>query len=94
MLVLKRHDTCFTFIHAKTTPIKDPDESLIYSLSYSERPNVKRKLISTASDIETKVTRFLVTDKVGLIDHPVDQRSLAMVDMGDQRDISNFLHKM
>ena len=57
-------DKCFTFKHAKTTPIKDPDESLIYSLSYSERPNVKRKLISTASDIEAKVTRFFVTDKV------------------------------
>lgn len=62
--IIQVEDTCFTFIHAKTTPIKDPDESLIYSLSYSERPNVKRKLISTASDIETKVTRFFVTDKV------------------------------
>ena len=45
--------------------------------------------------VENKLTEILrLADKVGLIDHPVDQRSLAMVDMGDQRDISNFLHKM
>lgn len=62
--IIQVEDTCFTYIHAKTTPIKDPDNSLIYSLTFSERPNVKRKLISTASEIETKVTRFFAMDKV------------------------------
>lgn len=62
--VIQVEDTCFTYIHAKTTPIKDPENSLIYSLTFSERPNVKRKLISTASEIETKVTRFFAMDKV------------------------------
>lgn len=62
--IIQVEDTCFTYIHAKTTPIKDPENSLIYSLTFSERPNVKRKLISTASEIETKVTRFFAMDKV------------------------------
>ena len=35
---------------------------------------------------------FGLADKVGLIDHAVDQRGLAVVDVGDDRYVSDFLH--
>lgn len=54
----------FTYIHMKTTPIKDEDNSLIYSLEMNGKPNYKRKLISTASHIEQQVSRYFATDKV------------------------------
>ena len=54
----------FTYIHAKTTPIKDENTALIYSLEMNGKPNYKRKLLSTASYIETQVARYFATDKV------------------------------
>lgn len=54
----------FTYIHAKTTPIKDTVNSLIYSLEQHSTPNYKRKLLSAATDLEKKVARYYATDKV------------------------------
>lgn len=54
----------FTYIHMKTTPIKDPDNALIYSLQMNGKPNYKRKLLSSATYLETQVARYFATDKV------------------------------
>lgn len=54
----------FCYIHQKTTPIKDEDNSLIYSLEMNGKPNYKRKLISNASYVESQVSRYFATDKV------------------------------
>ena len=54
----------FMYIHNKTTPIKDTDNSLIYSLQMNGKPNYKRKLLSTATYIETQIARYFATDKV------------------------------
>ena len=48
----------------KTTPIKDEDNALIYSLEMNGKPNYKRKLLSTATYIESQVTKYFATDKV------------------------------
>ena len=62
--IVQVDDECFTYIHAKTTPIKDTDNSLIYSLTMNGKPNYKRKLISAATELEAKVSRFFAMDKV------------------------------
>lgn len=54
----------FTYIHQKTTPIKDEDNSLIYCLEMNGKPNYKRKLISNASYVEQQVSKYFATDKV------------------------------
>ena len=54
----------FTYIHEKTTPIKNPDKDLIYSLTPNEKPNYKRRLISTATALDRKVSMFFATEKV------------------------------
>lgn len=54
----------FCYIHAKTTPIKEDDVTLVYSLRVDGKPNHKRKLLSTASYIEAAITKYFVADKV------------------------------
>lgn len=63
----------FTYIHMKTTPIKDEDNSLIYSLEMNGKPNYKRRLISTASYVEQQVARYFATDKVFYQDNEVGE---------------------
>ena len=62
--IVQTQDSLFTYIHEKTSPIKDRDFDLIYSLEYSERPNIKRRLLSKASKLEAKIALFYATDKV------------------------------
>lgn len=54
----------FTYIHKKTTPIRDTKNSLIYSLESNGKPNYKRRLLSTASKIEKRVAMYYASDKV------------------------------
>lgn len=63
----------FTYIHMKTTPIKDTENSLIYSLEMNGKPNYKRKLISNATYIEQQVARYFATDKVFYQDNEVGE---------------------
>lgn len=62
--IIQKGSENFTYIHMKTTPIKDDDNSLIYSLEMNGKPNYKRKLLSTATYIEAQVTKYFATDKV------------------------------
>jgi hypothetical protein len=54
----------FTYIHEKTTPIKNPDTDLIYSLHHNEKKNYKRRLLATTTPLETKIARFYALEKV------------------------------
>lgn len=62
--IIQKGEENFTYIHMKTTPIKDNDNALIYSLEMNGKPNYKRKLLSTATYIEAQVTKYFATDKV------------------------------
>lgn len=62
--IIQVGDENFTFIHVKTTPIKNPDEHIIYSLRMNGKPNYKRRLLSSASYVEQQIARYFATDKV------------------------------
>lgn len=62
--IVQKDDTVFTYVHEKTTPIKNPDTDLIYSLEPCEKPNYKRRLLSTASQLEKKIAMFYALEKV------------------------------
>lgn len=62
--IIQKGSENFTYIHMKTTQIKDDDNALIYSLEMNGKPNYKRKLLSTATYIESQVTKYFATDKV------------------------------
>lgn len=54
----------FIFIHQKTTPLKELETDLIYSTSYSPKPNVRRKITKPILNIEKKIYTLFATDKV------------------------------
>ena len=53
----------FTYVHAKTTPLRNPDEDLIFSLKPDVRPNWKRGF-SDHSLIVQKIYRYFREDRV------------------------------
>lgn len=71
--IIQTENENFTYIHAKTTPIKDEDKYLIYSLEMNGKPNYKRKLLSTASYVETQVARYFAIDKVFYQDNEIGE---------------------
>ncbi|MCS5736420.1 UNVERIFIED_CONTAM: phage DNA encapsidation protein [Kocuria sp. CPCC 205274] len=64
-------DNIFTYIHHKTTPIKNPDSDLIYSLDYVPRPNYNRNVFKPTSKLQTKIAWFFINDKVFYQDNSV-----------------------
>jgi len=63
----------FTFIHRKTTPIKDEDNDLIYSTKFDARPNWRRRITVTNLDIEKKIYEYFITEKVFYQDNEVGE---------------------
>lgn len=63
----------FTFIHRKTTPLKDPDNELIYSTEINPKPNYKRKITKPITSIEKKIAEFYIKDKVFYQDNEVGE---------------------
>ena len=71
--VVKHDDNVFTFIHRKTTPIKDENTDLIFSPTFDSRPNWRRKISRPTSKIEQKLYYFFKSDKVFYQDNEVGE---------------------
>lgn len=54
----------FIFIHNKTTPIKNPNNSIIYSLENKSLSNYKKRLISSVTNLDKKIATYFATEKV------------------------------
>ena len=63
-----------TFIHEKTTPIKDPDKALIYSQEIDSRGNYSRRLLHPSNELQNAVARFFATEKVFYQDNRVGEQ--------------------
>lgn len=57
-------DVTFTFIHVKTTEIKDTKNDLIYSLDYNPQINYNRSVYKPASKTQEKILWYFKTDRV------------------------------
>ena len=57
-------DMVFTFIHLKTTPIKDDDNSIVYTPKNSPLPNYRRKITKPITRVDKKILWFFVHEKV------------------------------
>ena len=71
--IVQHEDLCFTFIHRKTTEIKDPEHDLIFSPDFSPRANCKRKITKPTSKIEKKISEHFIKDKVFYSDNEVGE---------------------
>lgn len=71
--VVCMQDLTFTFIHRKTTPLKDTDNDLIYSTRYDPRPNWKRNLRKPDSRIGQRIFEYFKSEKVFYQDNEVGE---------------------
>jgi len=61
----------FTYIHRKTTPLRDEDNDLIYTLEHSHKMNIHRSIYKPVNEVMKKVLFFFKTDKVFYQDNEV-----------------------
>lgn len=54
----------FTFIHPKTTEIKDLDRDLIYSLDYNPKLNYNRNIFKPRNKVQERILWFYTTSRV------------------------------
>lgn len=69
--IVNKDNNIFTFIHEKTTPIKNEDKDLIYSLEYNPKLNYNRNIMKPYNEITNKIKNFFVLDKVYYQDNNV-----------------------
>jgi hypothetical protein len=62
--VININDVAFIYIHDKTTPIRKPDEHIIYSLEYKPEMNYNRNLYRPNGRMQEKILYFFKHDKV------------------------------
>lgn len=71
--IVRVSNITFTFIHRKTTELKNPNNELIYSPKYDARPNWRRKITSPRYYVEKKIAEFYKDDKVFYQDNEVGE---------------------
>ena len=62
--IVQKDDITFTYIHVKTTPIKDEDKDLIYSLEYVPKMNYNRNIFKPINKLQERVLWYFKTDRV------------------------------
>lgn len=62
--VINKDNNVFTYIHEKTTPIKNPDKDIIYTLDYNPKINYNINILKPLNDFQNKITWFYTHDRV------------------------------
>lgn len=71
--IIQHEDSVFTYIHRKTTEIKDPDNDIVFTLEYSLRPNYFRNLVKSSDKICKKIKWFFDNSRVFYQDNEVGE---------------------
>ena len=61
--IIQKNTNIFTFIHEKTTEIKN-ERDIVYSLEYSSNVYHKRKITKPTNELEKKIASFFIKEKV------------------------------
>ena len=62
--IINKDANVFTYIHEKTTPIKNPDKDIIYTLDYNPKINYNINILKPLNDYQNKITWFYTHDRV------------------------------
>ena len=62
--IISKDENVFTFIHEKTTPIKNPDKDIIYTMDYNPKINYNINILRPLNDFQNKITWFYTHDRV------------------------------
>ena len=71
--IIAQPSMTYTFIHRKTTELKDPDKDLIYSTNDDPRPNWRRRITRPMSPHDKKIIEYFQKDKVFYQDNEVGE---------------------
>lgn len=71
--VVRQGQNDFTFIHRKTTDIKDWEKDLVYSQDFSPLPNHRRKITLPTTPLEKKLLEYYKRDKIFYSDNEVGE---------------------
>lgn len=71
--IICQPDCTFTYIHRKTTPIKDENKDIIFSEEYDPRPNHFRNIRRPTTDLEKRLATYFRKDKVFYQDNEVGE---------------------
>lgn len=71
--IVQHEDLFFTYIHRKTTPLRDDTKDLIFNPVHSPRPNHKRKITKPVTLLDKKITEFYINDKVFYQDNEIGE---------------------
>lgn len=71
--VIRVDSTMFTYIHKKTTPIKDEDKDLIFTPVSDPRKNWRRRISVPQDDMGKKIWQFFVEDRVYYQDNDIGE---------------------
>lgn len=70
--IIDKEPNYFTFIHIKTTPIKDTDKDLIYTADdFVPKLNYNRNILKPINALQERIKWFFVTDRVFYQDNSV-----------------------
>ena len=62
--IVNINDNFFTYIHLKTTPLKNNNDDIIYSLNHSYLMNYSRNIYKPTNRIQERILYFFKTDRV------------------------------
>lgn len=71
--IISKDDITFTYIHRKTSELKDIENDIIYTTTYDARPNFKRRITAPCSKIEQKIASFFREERVYYQDNEVGE---------------------
>lgn len=71
--VIMRGNYNFTFIHRKTSPLKNPEKDLIFDTDYNSLFNYGRRLTSPATALQKKIAWYFTADKVFYQDNEIGE---------------------
>ena len=71
--VVKQNLNIFTFIHRKTSPLKELPTDLIYTQRFSDKPNITRRINKPRTNYERKIWWLFTNEKVFYQDNEVGE---------------------
>lgn len=67
--IIQKDDVVFTFVHPKTTPIKDSDNHIIYDLEHNPKQNYLRSIYKPKRKVHKRILYFYQHDLVFFSDN-------------------------
>lgn len=69
--IINVNDDYFTYIHKKTTPIRNEEDNIVYSFEHSLKRNHSKNMLRPLNNIHKKILYFFQCDKVFYQDNTV-----------------------